>query len=263
MSHNFLHELFDLEGKVAVLFGGTGELVSAIADGFAGAGMKVVLGGRDAEKAQRRNQSITAKYPGAEVLFCQGEVNSRSDIEKTLAAALSCFGRVDVLVNGAGVNSPTPFLDIPEEEFIRIFDINLRGVMLGCQVFGKHFLEAGHPASIINITSISCRIPLSRVFTYSSTKAAVLNLTLNLAREWASQGIRVNALTPGFFPAEQNRKILTPERTQQILGRTPMKRFGEAHELVGAALLLASSRAGAFITGEELVVDGGFSAMSI
>lgn len=263
MVENYLNDLFDLKGKVAVLFGGTGELVSAIGAGFAGAGMKVVLGGRDAGKAQRRMEAIQEAWPGSEILFCQGEVHRREDIEKTLESTLIHFGQVDVLVNGAGVNSPTPFFDISEEEFQRIVDINLRGVMLGCQVFGKHFVEAGRPASIINITSISSRIPLSRVFTYCATKAAVLNLTLNLAREWAAQGIRVNALTPGFFPAEQNRKILTPERTSQILGRTPMGRFGEAHELTGAALLLASSRAGSFITGEELVVDGGFSAMAL
>lgn len=263
MVQNYLNDLFDLEGKVAVLFGGTGELVSAIASGFAGAGMKIVLGGRDYEKAQRRIDIIQAQYPGSEALFCPGEVNNREEIQATLEKTLERFGRVDVLVNGAGVNSPTPFLDITDEEFLRIIDINLHGVLLACQVFGKHFLHVGYPTSIINIASISSRVPLSRVFTYSASKAAVLNLTLNLAREWAPHGIRVNALTPGFFPAEQNRKILTPERTQAILGQTPMGRFGDAPELVGAALLLASSKAGGFITGADLVVDGGFSAMKL
>lgn len=263
MSNDYLNQLFDLDGKVAVLFGGTGELVGAIAEAYASAGMKVVLAGRSQEKADQRIARIRERCPKAETLFIAGEVNSREDIEKTLAGTLERFGQVDVLVNGAGVNSPTPFLEITDEEFQRIIDINLRGVLASCQVFGRHLLEAGRPASILNITSISSRIPLSRVFTYSASKAALLNLTRNLGREWATQGIRVNALTPGFFPAEQNRKILTPERVDQILGHTPMRRFGESDELVGAALLLASSKAGGFITGAEYIVDGGFSAMTI
>jgi NAD(P)-dependent dehydrogenase (short-subunit alcohol dehydrogenase family) len=263
MAAGYLNSLFDLEGKVAVLFGGTGELVSAIATGFAGAGMKVVLGGRSKEKAEKHIASIEKKFPGAETLFSPGEVTSREDIERTMADTLARFGQVDVLVNGAGINSPTPFLDISDEEFNRIIEINLHGVMTACQIFGAHLLEAGRPAGIINVTSISSRIPLSRVFTYSASKAAVLNLTRNLGREWARKGIRVNALTPGFFPAEQNRKILTAERVAQIIGHTPAGRFGETQELVGAALLLASSKAGGFINGAEYVVDGGFSAMTI
>ncbi len=263
MSESYLSDLYDLGGKVAVLFGGTGELVSAIAKGFAGAGMKVALGGRNPDKARARIEEIQSAFPGAEVLFIPGEAGNREDVERTLAQTLERLGRVDVLVNGAGVNSATPFLEISEEEFGRILKTNLHSVMLGCQVFGKHFLAAGHAASIVNISSASARIPLSRVFTYSATKAAVLNLTLNLAREWGEKGIRVNALTPGFFPAEQNRKVLTPERVESILRHTPMNRFGNPDELVGAALLLASAKAGGFITGADLVVDGGFTAMTI
>lgn len=263
MSQDYLNKLFDLEGKVAVLFGGTGELVGAIAQSYASAGMKVVLAGRSQEKAEQRIAKIREATPEAETLFVSGEVNSRDDIANTLQATLDKFGQVDVLVNGAGVNSPTPFLEITDEEFQRIININLHGVLASCQIFGKHLIETGRPASILNITSISSRIPLSRVFTYSASKAALLNLTKNLGREWATKNVRVNALTPGFFPAEQNRKILTPERVEQIMGHTPMKRFGDAEELVGAALLLASSRAGGFITGAEYIVDGGFSAMTI
>ena len=133
--------------------------------------------------------------------------------------------------------------------------------MVACQVFGKLMLASGG-GSIINLGSMSGIIPLSRVFTYSATKAAVHNLSKNLAREWAAQGLRVNTLVPGFFPAEQNRKVLTPERVASIMGHTPMKRFGEARELIGATLLLASE-AGSFITGTELVVDGGFASMTI
>jgi NAD(P)-dependent dehydrogenase (short-subunit alcohol dehydrogenase family) len=136
-------------------------------------------------------------------------------------------------------------------------------VFLSCQVFGKHMVERGNGGSIINVGSISGLTPLSRVFTYSASKAAVHNLTKNLAREWAPHRVRVNTLVPGFFPAEQNRKVLTSDRVADILGHTPTGRFGEPSELVGASVLLASEKAGAFITGAELVVDGGYNAMSI
>ena len=116
---------------------------------------------------------------------------------------------------------------------------------------------------IINITSMSAVRPLSRVFTYSATKAAVLNLTMNLAREWAPQGVRVNALSPGFFPAEQNRKVLTPDRVAKVLAHSPIARFGSPEELAGVILLMASPRAGSFLTGAHLVIDGGFTSMTI
>jgi NAD(P)-dependent dehydrogenase (short-subunit alcohol dehydrogenase family) len=135
-------------------------------------------------------------------------------------------------------------------------------VFIACQVFGRYFLENGIEASIINVGSMSGVIPLSRVFTYSMSKAAVHNLSKNLAREWGEKGIRVNTLVPGFFPAEQNRQVLTDERVAQIMGHTPMNRFGEAHELAGATLLLASD-AGSFMTGAEILVDGGYGAMTI
>jgi NAD(P)-dependent dehydrogenase (short-subunit alcohol dehydrogenase family) len=167
-----------------------------------------------------------------------------------------------VLVNGAGVNSPTPFLDIPEDEYDRIMNINTKAVFLACQVFGRYFVDQKVPASVINLGSMSGLTPLSRVFTYSMSKAAVHNLSKNLAREWAPLGIRVNTLVPGFFPAEQNKKVLVPERIAKIMAHTPMNRFGEARELVAAALLLAAD-GGSFITGHEMVVDGGYSAMTI
>ena len=160
------------------------------------------------------------------------------------------------------MNSATPFFDIPEDEFERIVRINLKGVFLGCQVFGKYLIDRGEGGSIINLGSMSGVIPLSRVFTYSASKAAVHNLSKNLAREWAPKRVRVNTLVPGFFPAEQNRKVLTPDRVASIMGHTPMKRFGEAQELIGATLLLAGE-AGSFITGSEIIVDGGYHAMTI
>ena len=257
----YLFSLFSLAGKVAVVIGGTGELCGAMAEGLAGAGAEVVLVGRNQDKADARLARIEAI--GGHAWFHPAEATRRSELEGLLAAVLQRSGRVDVLVNGAGINSPTPFLDISEEEFDRIVQVNLKGVFFGCQVFGKHLVETGHGGSIINIGSMSGLIPLSRVFTYSATKSAVHNLSLNLAREWAPNRVRVNVLVPGFFPAEQNRKILQPERVAKILAHTPMNRFGEARELIGATLLLASDNAGSFITGEELVVDGGFHAMAL
>lgn len=141
--------------------------------------------------------------------------------------------------------------------------VNLKSVFLSCQVFGRHLVDRGRGGSIINLGSMSGFVPLSRVFTYSMSKAAVHNLTKNLAREWAPQRVRVNTLVPGFFPAEQNRRVLSPERVAAILGHTPARRMGEAGELIGATLLLAGDAAGSFITGTELIVDGGYHAMTI
>jgi NAD(P)-dependent dehydrogenase (short-subunit alcohol dehydrogenase family) len=256
----YLKSYFGLEGKVAVVIGGTGELCGAMAEGLAGAGAEVVLVGRNATKAQARLDRIAAA--GGKAWFHTAEATSRTDIEALRDSVLARSGRVDVLVNGAGVNSATPFFNITDEEFSRIMDINVRGVFLGCQVFGKYLVDRGQGGSIINVGSMSGIVPLSRVITYSASKGALHNLSLNLAREWAPHRVRVNVLVPGFFPAEQNRSVLTPERVASIMGHTPMKRFGEPAELIGATLLLAGG-AGSFVTGAELVVDGGYHAMTI
>ena len=256
-----LDTLFSLKGKTAVIIGGTGELCGAMAEGLAGAGATVVLAGRSAEKAQARLGRITAA--GGSGFFVEVDAASKSSIAALLATTLEKQKQVDILINGAGANSPTPFLEIPEEEYDRLFDINTKAVFAACQVFGKYFLDHSIHGSIINVGSMSGLLPLSRVFTYSMTKAAVHNLSRNLAREWAPHGIRVNTIVPGFFPAEQNKKVLNPERVENIMRHTPMKRFGEAGELIGATLLLASENAGGFMTGCELVVDGGYSAMTI
>lgn len=252
-------ELFSLKGKVAVVIGGTGELCGAIAEGLAAAGATVALVGRDAAKAQKRLDRISKDGGKAEFFPC--DTTSKAGLQKLLADVTAKFKHVNILVNGAGINSATPFFDISEEEFDKIISVNLKGLMMACQIFGKHMVDRGS-GSIINVGSASGLNPLSRVFTYSASKAAVHNITKNLAREWATQGVRVNILVPGFFPAEQNRKVLSPDRVATIMAKTPMKRFGEAHELIGPALLLASD-AGSFITGTELVVDGGFDAMTI
>lgn len=257
----YLDELFGLAGQVAVVTGGTGVLCGAMAEGLAAAGAAVAVVGRNAERGAARVAAI--EQAGGRASFHSAEVTSRADLERVLAEALERYGRVDILVNGAGMNRATPYLEIGEAEWDELFAVNLKSVLLGCQVFGAHWIAHGLPGAILNLGSMSGMTPLSRVFCYSATKAALHNLTQNLAREWAPHGIRVNAVCPGFFPAEQNRKILTPERTESIFRHTPMGRFGDAAELVGATLLLASNRAGSFITGCLLPVDGGFSAMTI
>jgi len=255
-----IENLFSLSGKTAVVIGGTGELCGAMSVAMAKAGAEVVVVGRSEEKAKSKLEAIEAA--GGSGYFVPVDVSSRESLESLLATVLERSGKVDVLVNGAGVNSATPFLDVPEDEYDRIFNTNAKAVFVTCQVFGKYFIENKIKASVINVGSMSGVIPLSRVFTYSMTKAAVHNISKNLAREWATQGVRVNTLVPGFFPAEQNRKVLTPERVGQIMGHTPMQRFGDSNELDGATLLLASE-AGSFMTGTEIVVDGGYACMTI
>lgn len=255
-----IFSLFSLKDKVAVVLGGTGELCGAMAEGLAAAGATVVLVGRNPRKAQERLDRIAAE--GGKAVFEACEVDKKAELESLLERVVAQFCKVDILVNGAGMNAATPFLEIPEDEFDRIMSVNFKGIFLACQVFGKYFLDNGIKASVINLGSESALTPLSRVFTYSASKAAVHSLSKNLAREWATAGIRVNTLVPGFFPAEQNRKILSPERTSSIMNHTPMKRFGESRELIGATLLMASE-AGSFMTGAEIVVDGGYNAMTI
>ncbi|HKK17936.1 MAG TPA: SDR family oxidoreductase [Opitutales bacterium] len=256
----YLQSIFSLEGKVAVVIGGTGELCGAMAQGLASAGAETVLVGRSEEKAAARLKKIEAA--GGKAYFEQVDINSKASNQQLLDNVLEKSGKVDILINGAGVNSPTPIFEIEEEEFDHILGTNLKAVLFACQVFGKYLVDRGEGGSIINIGSMSGIIPLSRVFTYSATKAAVHNLSKNLAREWARDKVRVNTIVPGFFPAEQNKKVLTPERVASIMGHTPANRFGEAHELIGATLLLASD-ASSFMNGAELVVDGGYASMTI
>ena len=258
---DYLENLFGLRGKCAVVIGGTGELCGAMAEGLAGAGAYVYLVGRNREKAESRLAEIRKIDGEGEFIPC--DVSQKEELEKLRDKVLEKHPSIDVLVNGAGINSPTPFLEISEEEFDRILDVNLKAVLLSCQTFGQAMLDHGKGGSIINLGSISGLNPLSRVFSYSASKGAVHNLSKNLAREWAPHQIRVNVLVPGFFPAEQNRKVLTPDRVDSIMTHTPMDRFGDKEELIGATLLLASQNAGSFITGTELVVDGGYNCMTI
>jgi NAD(P)-dependent dehydrogenase (short-subunit alcohol dehydrogenase family) len=253
--------LFDLTGRVAAVIGGTGVLGGAVAEGLAAAGASVAVLGRSNERGAARVASITDG--GGKATAVQVEATDLQSIRDAATEVEKQLGPVDILVNSVGVNSSTPFFDIDLQEWHRLLDANLTSAFLACQVFGRAMVDRGAGGSIVNISSASSGPPLSRVLTYSIAKAGINNLTQYLALELAPNRIRVNAIAPGFFPAEQNRKILQPERVAKIMAHTPMDRFGEARELIGATLLLASDKAGSFITGEELIVDGGFHAMAL
>ena len=267
-------DLFDLTGETAVVLGGTGVLGGAMADALAQAGARVAVVGRSAERGAEAVRRIEAA--GGTALFQAADALDPDSLARARDAVTSAWGGVSVLVNAAGGNRPDATLP-PGADFTRlplaawqgVFDLNLvGGVLLPCQVFGGAMADAGR-GSVVNIASLSGMTPLSRVVAYSAAKAAVLNLTQFLAREWAPRGVRVNALSPGFFPAEQNRALLmNPDGTytargEQIIGHTPMARFGRAEELAGAVVWLASARASSFVTGQNIVVDGGFSATTI
>jgi NAD(P)-dependent dehydrogenase (short-subunit alcohol dehydrogenase family) len=257
---DYLTQLFNVRGKAALLTGAGGYLVGTMARGLAQAGVKLALYDANPDSA-----SVIA----AEVVAMSGvalagslDVRDRNAWTSALDTAVQRFGRVDFLINGAGANAPTPFLDIAREEWDDILAVQLTGTMLGCQVVGRHMIDRGGGA-ILNISSASSGPPLSKAFTYSVAKAGVKNLTQNLAREWAPHGVRVNALRPGFFPTEWSKQhFITPEREAAILGHTPMKRYGRPEELVGAVVWLLSDAA-SFVTGAEIAVDGGFTAMTI
>lgn len=259
----YLDEQFGLQGKTAVVIGATGELGGAIAEGVCRAGANTVIVGRNEAVGAQRAEQFQAWEEAGEAVFQACDTTSKSDLQRLVDQVDAQFGGIDVWVNGAGVNAATPFLEIDEDEWDHIMNVNLKGVFLACQVAGQYLLDQGTGGSIINISSMAGITPLSKVFTYSASKAGLINLTQNLAREWAPDDIRVNCIAPGFFPAEQNREILTDERIRDIMRHTPADRFGEAEELVGITLLLASDTAGSFITGANIAVDGGYSAMTI
>ncbi len=256
----YLNDLFNLKGKVAFLTGAGGHIVGELSQGLARAGCVVAVGDLRLHKAQAIAEKIVAE--GGEALPVEIDVTSKESWENAVAAIGKQRGPVDILLNGAGINAPTPFFDIAVKEWNDVMATNLTGTLLGCQVVGAGMIERRR-GSIINISSASAGPPLSKAFAYSVAKAGVKNLTQNVAREFAPQGVRVNSLRPGFFPTEWNLKnFITEERKAAILGHTPMNRFGEPSELVGAVLWLASDAAG-FVTGAEICVDGGFLAMTI
>lgn len=269
-----MRSLFDLSGEVAVVLGGTGVLGGALAEGLAQAGADVAVLGRNTARGEARVAAIQAG--GGTAFFASADASSKESLESALLAVTGALGAPTVLVNAAGGNGPKvtvtdnhPFESIEVHDWVASFDLNLvGGAVLPSQVFGAGMCQRGK-GSIINIASVSAHLPLSRVVAYSAAKAAVLNFSQFLAREWATRGVRVNTLTPGFFPAEQNRALLfnpdgTPTaRTQAIWSHTPMKRFGEGTELVGACVFLASSAASGFVTGTDIRVDGGFLSQTI
>jgi NAD(P)-dependent dehydrogenase (short-subunit alcohol dehydrogenase family) len=258
--NSYLASLFGLEGKVALLTGAGGFLVGAMSRAAGQAGMNVVCCDVRAEDAERTAEAI--KTSGGSAIACSLDVREYVAFQKALDTTLSKYGRLDCVVNGAGINAPTPFFEITVEEWNDILAVQLTGTLIGCQVLGKHLVSQGS-GSIVNISSASSGPPLSRAFTYSVAKAGVKNLTQNLAREWGTLGVRVNALRPGFFPTEWSMKnFISSEREASILGHTPMRRYGRPDELVGAVLWLFSDAA-TFVTGAEITVDGGFTAMTI
>ena len=190
------------------------------------------------------------------------DASNKSEHKYALKKILDKYQKIDILINGAGINAPTPFLDIELEDWNKVLDSQISATMLGCQVFGAQMISQKQ-GSIINISSASAGPPLSKAFAYSVAKAGIKNLTMNLAREWAQKGVRVNCIRPGFFPTEWNKKnFISPQREEAILSHTPMGRYGEPKELVGVTLWL-SSNASSFVTGSEVRVDGGFSCMTI
>jgi NAD(P)-dependent dehydrogenase (short-subunit alcohol dehydrogenase family) len=269
-----MSNLFDLSQEVAVIIGATGVLGGALAEGLAEAGAKVAVLGRNAERGEARAAAI--RKAGGMAEYFAADALDRKSLGKAHEAVERNYGAPTVLVNAAGGNDPKvtvtaerTFESIELDDWRTNFEMNLvGGVLLPCQEFGPAMAARGK-GSIINIASVSAHLPLSRVVAYSSSKAAVLSLSQFLAREWATKGVRVNTITPGFFPAEQNRKLLftddgspTP-RTKAIWGHTPMNRFGESRELIGAAVFLAAPKASSFITGTDIRVDGGFLSQTI
>jgi NAD(P)-dependent dehydrogenase (short-subunit alcohol dehydrogenase family) len=248
-----------LDRKIAVVVGGTSGIGRAIALGLAEAGAHVVASSRSKSKVDEVAAEIEAL--GRESLRVESDVADRASLEVLCEAVMARFGRVDILVNSAGITSKQPTLTFPEETWDAIMEVNLTGTLRACQIFGKVMLEQQY-GRIVNIASLATFVAFYEVAAYGASKAAVAALTRSLAVEWAPYGVCVNAIAPGIIPTELNRKIIETSRGQELLVRTPMKRFGGADEVVGAAVYLASDSA-SFTTGQVLVVDGGILASGV
>ena len=252
----YLSSLLSLKGKTVAITGAGGHLCSKMAIGFHKSGCNVVV-------MDLKIKDLKIVFKSFKPMMLSLDVKSKKNFKDNLDLIKNKFGRIDILINGAGINAPTPFLDISESEWDDILSVHLKGTLFGCQVFGGQMLKQKHGGSIINISSASAGPPLSKAFAYSVAKAGIKNLTQNIAREWAKKGVRVNAIRPGFFPTEWSKKnFITVERDKAIIDHTPMGRYGKPEELIGAVLWL-SSDAASFVTGAEIAVDGGFSAMTI
>jgi NAD(P)-dependent dehydrogenase (short-subunit alcohol dehydrogenase family) len=253
-------QLFDLAQKVAVVTGGTSGIGRALSLGLADAGADVIATARRQQQVDETAAEIEAR--GRQTLRVASDVGDRDSLEKLLAAAMVRFGKVDILVNCAGIIKRTPTLDLSEAEWANILNVNLTGTLRACQVFGRKMLERGY-GRIINIASLNSFVALSEVAAYAASKAGVASLTRSLAVEWSKKGVTVNAVAPGVFRTDLNAQLLdSTARGQELLMRTPMGRFGKTEELIGSVVYLASDSA-SFVTGQVLVVDGGFLASGV
>jgi len=252
--------ILSLEGKTAVVIGGTTGIGRALSLGFADAGVDVIASARREEHVNDTAAEIERR--GRKTIRLTSDIRDRASLERLSAASLECYGKIDILINCAGKIARAPTLTLAEEVWDDIVDTNLTGTLRACQIFGKHMIERGY-GRIINIASLNSFVALAEVAAYAASKAGVVSLTRSLAVEWSKRGVLVNAIAPGVFRTALNSELLDgTARGKELLMRTPMGRFGRSEEIVGAALYLASDAA-SFVAGQVISIDGGFLASGV